>query len=75
MKFWYDVVALILTVGSMIVLLLAVLLGAGCASIYHPELPGPADHVDCQINRSGSLIGTYTCTVEGNYEMKQVSLF
>ncbi len=43
---------------------------AGCANIYHPRLPGPAEEVDCRITRSGGLIGEYECNIKGKYELR-----
>ena len=47
-----------------------ILLLAGCA-VYYPELPGPADKVECTIKREGSLTGEYDCKFNGHYELKK----
>ena len=43
---------------------------SGCANLYYPRLPGPAEEVECQITRSGGLIGEYHCIIDGRYELR-----
>ena len=48
---------------------------SGCTSGVHvPQLPGPADSVDCILQRHDSLEGTYRCSIKGRYQMEKIKL-
>ena len=51
------------------------LMQTGCSTVYYPEIPGPADKVNCSIHRENSTTGTCKCEFEGKYQFKQADLF
>ena len=58
----------------MIRIFLITLILSSCA-LHYPKFPGPANKIDCRIFRENSLIGNYTCTVEGEYQLEEADLF
>ena len=55
--------------------ILIILLLSGCTGIYTPRLMGPAEEVNCTINRTNSsMYGQYECHVKGKYQLNEFGM-